>query len=108
MPSAPAASAQPASAAPAEERPSARVTEVKLDDAARGRAKILFSNPSKHECRVSAYKLVWGARSKVISVQAVALPPGETRERWIKLDRDDGDLTAVTPEGAKVELTFTC
>ncbi len=103
-PSAPAASAQAAR----DDTPSARVTDVVGDGAGKGRAKVLFSNTSKKPCRISGYTMRWSGRSKALNVGEFALPPGETRERWIKLDHDDGELTAITPDTATIELRVDC
>jgi hypothetical protein len=94
----------------AEEPPSARVAEVapSKESATYVRAKILFSNPSRRACRILAYKLVWAGRSKAIVLQDLTLPPRETRERWLKVSPDDGDLRALTPESGRVEMQTDC
>jgi len=116
-PAAPAASSPPVpmgepppAAAPAEERPSARVTAVagSRDNEANARAKIIFTNPAKRACRVLGYTLVWARNKKRITLQDLTLPPGETRERWIKVNPDDGDIAALTPESGQVELETDC
>ncbi len=110
-PPAPAA-APPPSAAPVApvEVPSARVMAVapSKDDTAYVRAKIVFANPTRGACRVLGYKLLWAGKSKAITLQDLALPPGETRERWLKVNPDDGDLAALTPESARVEVKMEC
>jgi hypothetical protein len=68
----------------------------------------VFSNPTKKACKVSGYKLTWAANKKAVTTQEFPLPPGETRDRWIKLDRDDGDLATLTAESGKVELVIAC
>jgi hypothetical protein len=72
------------------------------------RAKILFSNPSAAGCRVSGYKLVWGSQSKAVVLRDLTLPPGETRERWLRVAAGDGDLASLSPQSGRVELTVEC
>jgi hypothetical protein len=72
------------------------------------RAKIIFSNPSSAACRVHGYKLVWGAASKAITLKDLTLPPGETRERWLKVSPGDGDLAALKPESGRIDLQIEC
>jgi hypothetical protein len=107
-PQATAPSAQ--AAAQAEERPSARVLGVSAPSATNKstRVKIVFSNPTKRPCRVLGYKLVWGDKSKSITLQDLTIPPGETRERWLKIDADEGDVSGLTTEVTKVEMRSEC
>jgi hypothetical protein len=96
----------PAASAPAPAPgppPSARVVAVEP-----GRAKVAFANPSGRPCRFVGYTLFWGSARKAIKIEGFTLPPGETRERWIKVGADDGDLAALTPEGSRVEVTAEC
>ena len=97
-------------AAPAGDPPSARVVQVvpSKDDVPYVRAQLLFSNPSSAACRVLGYKLVWGAASKAITLKDLTLPPGETRERWLKVSPGDGDLAALKPESGRIELQTEC
>lgn len=110
----PAAAPAPAPAAPppatAPEPPSARVIAVEpsKESAQHVRAKIVFSNPSRVPCRVAGYKVTWAGKSKSITLDDLTLPPGETRERWLKVSPDDGDVAALGPESAKVDLRVEC
>ena len=107
----PAASASPVTPTPAaDEPPSARVTAIapSRESVPGARAKIVFTNPSHRACRVLGYKLTWAGKSKAITLESLTLPPGETRERWLKLNPDDGDLAALTPESARVDLQIDC
>ncbi len=103
--------------APAALPPTARVVDVvaserggagKKLDTPFVRAKIIFENPGRGACRVLGYKLVWAGKSKAITLQDLTLPPGETRERWLKVSPDDGDLGALTPASGQVELKTDC
>jgi hypothetical protein len=82
------------------------VTEVNVSDKAK--AKVIFSNPTKRACKVLGYTLVWGANKKTIKLGDLTIPAGETRERWIKVAPEDGDINALTPDAAKVELRADC
>jgi hypothetical protein len=78
------------------------------DDVAYVRAKIVFSNPGKGPCKIPGYKLSWAGKSKAIKLQDLTIPPGETRERWLKVSPEDGDMAALTPESGRVELQAEC
>jgi hypothetical protein len=107
-----ASTAVPASAAPAapEAPPAARVTAVEVgkESALYKRAKIVFQNPTKRACKFLGYKLVWAGASKAIQLEGLAVPPGETRERWLKVNPGDGDLDKLAPESARVEVQVEC
>jgi hypothetical protein len=111
---APASSAAPAPASPAAasagEPPSARVAAIApaKEGAGSVKAKILFSNPSARACRVLGYKLSWAGKSKAITLADLTLPPGEVRERWLKISPDDGDVAALTPNSGHVEVQTDC
>jgi hypothetical protein len=97
-------------AAPADALPSARVAAIapSKESVAGVRAKILFSNPSARACRLLGYKLVWAGTSKVITLADLTLAPGEVRERWLKVNPDDGDIAALTTESGRVEVQADC
>ena len=100
----------PPAAAPAGEPPSARVAAIApaKEGAGNVKAKILFSNPSARACRVLGYKLSWAGKSKAITLADLTLPPGEVRERWLKIGPDDGDVAALTPDSGHVEVQTDC
>jgi hypothetical protein len=111
---APAATAPPAPSPAAPEPsappPSARVVDVvpAKDDTRGVRAKIIFENPGRSACRVLGYKLSWAGKSKAITLQDLTLPPGETRERWLKVSPDDGDIAALTPSSGQIDAKIDC
>jgi hypothetical protein len=72
------------------------------------RAKIELTNPGPKPCRFVSYKLSWGASTKEIELEGVSIPAGQTRERWIKVHPNDGDLGALKVEGARVEVKTEC
>jgi len=102
-------SALPAPPTPVEP-PSARVAAVapSRESVPYTKAKILFTNPTKRACRFVSYKLTWGAAHKDIKLDAFSVPAGETRERWLRVNPDEGDLAALTVEGARVEVQVDC
>jgi hypothetical protein len=105
----PAPAAPPAAAPAASAPPSAHVVDVvPTKGEPFVRAKIVFENPGKSGCRVLGYKLLWAGKSKAITLGDLTLPPGETRERWLKVSPDDGDLAALTPSSGQIELKAEC
>jgi hypothetical protein len=107
---APAAPASETKAAPAAGPPSARVVAVTPSKESEpfSRAKIEFKNPGPKPCRFIGYKLLWGASSKTIELDGFTIPPGETRERSIRVHPNDGDLGALTVDSARVEVNADC
>jgi hypothetical protein len=102
--------APPAAAPAPDEPPTASLAGVapSKESGAGVRAKIIFTNPGKRPCRFLGYKLSWAGSSKAIKLETFADPPGETRERWLKMSPDDGDLSALTPASARVEVQTEC
>src|SRR3954469_17307338 len=106
VPAAPAAATPIASASAApsasasDAAPNARVIEVKItrdkDDLVYKRVKIVFANPSAQPCEFAGYKVVWGKASKTVQDRGFTVPPGETRERTLKVHSDDGNFDALT------------
>lgn len=89
----PPATAAPASAPPAAPRqPSARVGSVEdsKDSVMNKRVKIIFENPTKTPCRITSYRLDVGAWHKDIKLDGLTIPPGETRDRWLRINPEDG------------------
>ena len=68
------------------------------------RARILFENPTDKPCRFLGYKLFWGMSSKAITLDGVTIPPRESRDRWIKINPNDGDLSTLSEAAAVKEL----
>lgn len=103
-------SAAPAAAPAPEAPPSAKVIAVEpgKESAPSARAKIVFENPTKRACRFLGYKMTWAGASKAIKLETLSIPPGETRERWLKVNAGDGDLAALTPAAARVEVETEC
>lgn len=106
----PDAASAPQPAAAAAEPPSARVTAVEpsKESVPYTRAKIELTNPGPKPCRILSYTLSWGAASKEIKLEDLTISPAQTRERWIKVHPNDGDLKALTVEGARVALKTDC
>ena len=90
----PAGPAEAAAPAPPTEPPGARVVAVEpsKESVPYGRAKVEFTNPGTTPCRFESYKLSWGTSSKEIKLEDFTIPGGQTRERWLKVHPDDGDL----------------
>lgn len=90
--------------------PSGRVAAVEpaRDGSVALRAKILFKNPTGRSCRFLSYKLTWGTSSKEIKLDALVIPAGENRERWLKVHPEDGDLSDLTEVKSLVQVQTDC
>jgi hypothetical protein len=95
---------------PAPRLPSGRVAAIEpaRDGSVALRAKILLKNPTNHTCRFLSYKLTWGTASKEIKLEPLVIPPGENRERWLKLHPEDGDLSDLTEVKSLVQVQADC
>ena len=87
----------------------ARIIEVspKSEGKPYANAKIVFENPTTHVCTISAYTLTWGGGKKRIE-KAFTVPAGESRQRSVRANPNDGDLASLTRESAKVEIQTNC
>jgi hypothetical protein len=72
------------------------------------RAHIEFINPTNQSCSVRSYVLAWGSWSKAKPLERFEIPPGELRQRHLLLHPNDGDLSSLTVENAKVKLEVVC
>jgi len=104
----PAVAAPPPAAAP--RPPSARVggVEPSKESVTYTRVKIVFENPTKTACRITGYRLSVGAWRKEIKLDGLVLPPGETRERWLKVNPDDGAPGDPPLASGQVEIEADC
>jgi hypothetical protein len=102
--------ADPTPIPPAPKVPSARVAAIEpaRDGSMSMRAKILFKNPTEHTCRFLGYRLTWGASSKEVKLDTLVIPPGENRERWLKVHPEDGDLSDLTELKTLVQVETDC
>lgn len=94
----------------AEEGVSARVTEqaASLESAPYARLKVVFSNPTSKTCTFTAYTVRWGTDSKTFDLATFSVPPGETRERWGRVNPNDAgfkelEKTAAAQIGVEVK-----
>lgn len=102
-------SAGPSTSAAAPRIPSGRLASVEpAKDGLSLRAKILFKNPTNGPCRFLSYKLTWGTTSKEIKLDALVIPAGENRERWLKVHPEDGDLNDLTEVKSLVQVQTDC
>lgn len=106
----PASTAEAAPPAPQGNPPGARVVAVEpsREGIPYARAKIEFINPGTRPCRFVSYKLSWGPSSKEIQLEEFTIPGGQTRERWLKVHPDDGDLRALSVQSARIEVKTDC
>jgi hypothetical protein len=92
------------------EAPRAKVTkaEIVAKDQYYKRATVAFENPSPYACNITSYTLKWEGGKKEITLDAFSVPPGESRQRSVRVHADDGDLGKLLPESAQVEVHATC
>lgn len=92
----PAPTAAPAAPA-AEQYVSARVAEQRgsLESAPYERLKVIFSNPTSKPCTFTAYTIRWDSASKTFDLASFTVPPGETRERWGRVNPNDAGYAAL-------------
>lgn len=72
------------------------------------RVRIVFDNPTATPCQVRGYTLRWGKAAKTMRDVGLTIPPGESRDRNLKVHPDDGDLEALTESGASIEIDAAC
>jgi hypothetical protein len=91
-------------------KPTARITAIEpsKESIPDMRVRIVFENPTAGPCSFKSYTLRWGKASKRIALEALTIPPGESRERSIKVHPADGDLGALSADSASLELETSC
>lgn len=72
------------------------------------RVKVVFENPTARACAITRYTLTWSAGSKPAQPESFQIPAGESRERWLVVHPNDGDLSALTIDTATLELESDC
>jgi hypothetical protein len=111
--SAAAAPVSASAAAPHGDGVSARATAVGVspESIMYRRVKVAFSNPTARACAFTAYTLHWGAFSKKLDLDGFSVPPGQTRERWAKVNPDDSgyaELEKIDVAQISVEVKSDC
>jgi hypothetical protein len=90
--------------------PDARILSVTA--AAEGgtlhRVKIRFSNPTPSPCTFRAYTLVWSGGKKRVEGKNFVLPPGQRRQRTLRVDDKDGKLDSLDAKSAWIDLETDC
>ncbi len=78
------------------------------DSATDKRVKLVFINPTARPCAITRYVLSWPGGSKPAQPDSFRIPAGESRERWLIVHPNDGDLSALTPDAAKITIEADC
>lgn len=112
-PAGPAAAPSASSTAPppaAERPPAGRVgaVDASKDAVMSLRVKIVFENPTKKPCRITGYRLTVGAWKKDVTLDGFDLPPGETRERWLRVNPEDRAPLDPPLVSGQVDLKADC
>jgi hypothetical protein len=68
----------------------------------------IFTNPTSKPCRIPRYTLVWPGGTKQIQLDDFSVPPGESRQRSVRVHPEDGDLKKLTSESARIEVGASC
>ena len=97
------------SAAP-DAAPSAQITEVAGEPGKTAYMKVtaVFANPGARPCRISRYTLEWPGGTKEIQLDDFVIPAKESRQRSVKVHPDNGDLTKLSKESARMALPAKC
>jgi hypothetical protein len=105
-----AGSAAASPGAPTSAGPTAKITEVSGSAESTMYMKVtaVFENPTSRACRIPRYTLVWSGGTKEIRVDDFSIPPGESRQRSVRVHPEDGDLKKLTAESARIELSSSC
>ena len=72
------------------------------------RVKIRFSNPTPSPCTFRAYTLVWTGGKKRVDGKNFVLPPGQRRQRSLRVDDKDGKLESLDAKTAWIDLETDC
>jgi hypothetical protein len=108
----PAGSSAPAGEqAPTDPPPTATILQIKADDSGKAPSKkvsIEFKNAGRRTCRYLVYRLVWKDHIKEVDLDKFSIPPGQSRERSLRIHPEDGDLASLTMENARVEASTEC
>ena len=72
------------------------------------RVKVVFANPTPHPCSITRYVLSWPNGSKPAQPESFRIPAGESRERWLVVHPNDGDLSSLTQAAATISIETDC
>ncbi len=76
--------------------------------------KMRFVNPTGRDCEVTTYELEWPGGKKLVSPERssnfkrVNVPAGATRQRSLSMHANDGDLSTLDAQSAKVRVESSC
>jgi hypothetical protein len=106
------APASPVASAPASSpgrfEASVVTVSISVDQEVLRRVKIEFRNETDRPCKVDGYLVEWPGGKKPGRPEGVVIPPKQSRERWLRVDKADGDMSSLTADVAKVTLQSDC
>lgn len=81
--------------------------QLSMEDVNLRRVRVEFRNETDRPCRVDGYLVEWPGGKKPARPDVV-VPPRQSRDRWLRVDKADGDLSGLTAEAVKVTLQSDC
>jgi len=81
---------------------------ISMEDVALRRVRIEFHNNTDRACTVAGYLVQWPGGKKPARPEGIVIPPKESRDRWLRVDKADGDVSSLTADVAKVTLQSDC
>lgn len=95
---------------PGPTQPYAKVIEILpgRDEPEDRRARIELFNPTSGPCRFQAYTMRWADSSKEMPLGNLEIAAGNSRQRFLIVHPHDGDIEALSAQGATIELQVEC
>lgn len=81
---------------------------ISVDKEVLRRVKVEFRNGTNRACKVDGYLIEWPGGKKPARPEGVVVPAKESRERWLRVDKADGDMSSLTADAVKVTLQSDC
>jgi hypothetical protein len=80
---------------------------MSMEDPFLRRVRVEFRNDTDRACHVNGYLVEWPGGKKPARPD-VEVPARQSRDRWLRVDKADGDLNTLTAEAAKITLQSDC
>ena len=69
---------------------------------------VVFENATARPCKLPRYTLHWDGGTKEIPLDDFSIPPGQSRQRSVRVHPEDGDLTKLDMKSARIEVAARC
>ena len=79
-----------------------------MEDVNLRRVRVEFKNDTSRPCKVNGYLVDWPGGKKPAKPEGIIVPPKQSRDRWLRVDKLDGDVNTLTADTAKVTLQSDC